>query len=186
MAEFVVTKALVIKRTPKENDIAITLLTKKLGKIYVRANGAQKITSRRLGQIQLGNIITAHLYRHQNNFWLSESLVESAFLQNNIGLSQSNLLFFTLEISNYLIPSELNQPEIFLIVCQIIDNIKNNSFAKLINNEIKFLHLLGFGPPQEIISAFNQKKYRHCQQLITAYFESLTNHQFQSLKLFSP
>ncbi|MFA6518526.1 MAG: DNA repair protein RecO [Candidatus Shapirobacteria bacterium] len=184
MSEFVVTRAIVINRLPKENNIDITLLTEKLGKIYVKANGAQKITSRRLGQIQLGNIINAHLYRHQNSFWLSESIVESAFLQNQISLSQSNLLFFILEVSNRLLPTEVNQPEIFFTIKQAVDNIKRNSFAKLIDNEIKFLDLLGFGPPEEIILSFDQKKYRHCQQLITAYFESLTNYQFQSLKLW--
>jgi DNA repair protein RecO len=184
MSEFVVTKAIVINRLPRENNIDITLLTNKLGKIYVKANGAQKITSRRLGQIQLGNIINAHLYRRQNSFWLSEATVESAFLQNQISLSQSNLLFFILEVSNRLIPIEVNQPEIFLTINQAIDNIKNNSFAKLIKAEIKFLDLLGFGPPEDIIISFTEKNYRRCQQLITAYFESLTNHQFQSLKLW--
>lgn len=184
MSEFIVTRCLVINRVPKEKNINLTLLSDKLGKISATASGAQKINSRRLGQIQLGNIINAHLYRHQNNFWLSEVTAESIFLERDITLAQSNLLFLTLEILNRLLPFEQNQPQIFTTAVKIIADIKKNSFAGFIFHEINLLYQLGFGPPEEITAAFGQKKYRECQQMLIAYLESIADYHFQSPKLW--
>ena len=50
------------KKTTKESDLLITLLTPKMGKIVAIAKGAKNIKSSRLGNLQLGNTIKAQLY----------------------------------------------------------------------------------------------------------------------------
>ena len=45
------------KKTIKETDLLVTLLTPKNGKIIALAKGAKNIKSSRLSSLQLGNII---------------------------------------------------------------------------------------------------------------------------------
>ena len=172
------------KKTIKESDILVTLLTPTDGKIVALAKGAKNIKSSRLGNIQLGNIIKAHLYQKENFLWLSESQNISPFLQNDKNLAQLNLLFYFLEIVNRLIAENQHIEKIFDISQNIIDAINKNLINKYIQNEINFLEVLGFGVPPEIKDTFSQKDYKNSQRLIKKYFESIIEKPLESNKLF--
>lgn len=172
------------KRTVKESDLLITLLTPRDGKIVTLAKGAKNIKSSRLGNLQLGNIIKAHLYQKDNFLWLSESQNLNAFLQNGKSLGQLNLLFYFLEIVNKLIAENQHIDKIFDISRNIIDAINKNLINKYIQNEIYFLEVLGFGVPLDIKETFSQKDYKNSQRLIKRFFESIIEKPLESNKLF--
>lgn len=179
------TIAIVInKRKTKENDLLITLLTPKLGKITTLAKGAQNIKSRRIGSLQLGNTIKAQLYQKNDFIWLSECQTTDPFLQTNKNLIQINLLFYFLEILNKLIAENQQIENIYQISQKIINSINKNQLKSYIKNEILFMKTLGFGVPPEINKYFEKGDYKTTQQLIKKFFESVIEKPLESNKLF--
>lgn len=172
------------KKTIKESDLLITLLTPKKGKITALAKGAKNIRSSRLSTLQLGNIIQAQLYYKNEYIWISESKTISPFLQHKKTLTQLNLLFYFLEIVNNLIADNQQIEGIYEISQKIIDAINNNLINQYVRNEILFLQVLGFGLPQDIIDYYNKKDYKTTQQLIKRFFESIIEKPLESNKLF--
>ena len=172
------------KRTSKEADLLITVLTPKLGKIIALAKGAKNIKSSRLGNLQLGNTIKIQLYQKDNFNWVSETQNIIPFLQTDKNLAQLNLLFYFLEIVNQLIAENQQIEGIFEVSQKIVEAINKNLINQYIFNEIKFLELLGFGVPLEIKQNFSQKDYKTSQRLIKRFFESIIENPLESNKLF--
>jgi DNA repair protein RecO (recombination protein O) len=172
------------KKTSKEADLVITLLTPKIGKIIALAKGAKSIKSSRLGNLQLGNIIKVQLYQKNNFFWISETQNIDSFLQTNKNLAQLNLLFYFLEIVNQFVAENQQIEKIFDISKNIITAINKNYIQQYIQNEIYFLEILGFGVPTDIKENFNKKDYKTCQKLIKRFFESIIEKPLESNKLF--
>jgi len=180
------TLGIVIKsQDRRESDLAVTILTPNLGKITVTAKGAKNIKSSRLGSLQLGNVIKAHLYKKGDYLWLSESTTVSQFLQQPKHLTQINLLFYFLEILNAFIADNQQIPGVYQISEKIIKAITENQLAQFISYEIEFIDILGFGLPQNILDTFKQKDYTSCQKLIRQHLESIIEKPLQSSKMFS-
>ena len=173
------------KKSIKETDLLITLLTPRNGKIVTLAKGAKNIKSSRLSSLQLGNIIKAQIYQKNDFLWLSEAKTISPFLQHDKSLTQVNLLFYFLEILNRLIAENQQIEGIFKISQEIIDSIDQNQFTRYIKNEILFLEILGFGVPPEIDQYFKKEDYKTTQQLIKRFFESIIEKPLESNKLFN-
>ena len=172
------------KKTSKEADLVITLLTPKIGKIVALAKGAKSIKSSRLGNLQLGNIIKVQLYQKNNFFWISETQNIDSFLQTDKNLAQLNLLFYFLEIVNQFVAENQQIEKIFDISKNIITAINKNYIHQYIQNEIYFLETLGFGVPQDIRDNFDNKEYKISQKLIKRFFESIIEKPLESNKLF--
>lgn len=172
------------KKTSKEADLVITLLTPKLGKIVALAKGAKNIKSSRLGNLQLGNTIKVQLYQKNNFNWLSESQNIIPFMQSDKNLAQLNLLFYFLEIVNQLIAENQHIEKVFDISQNIINAINKNLLNSYIQNEINFLEVLGFGVPNDIKENFVKKDYKTSQKLIKRFFESIIEKPLESNKLF--
>ena len=185
MQRYQSTLAIVInKKTSKESDLIITLLTPRHGKIVALAKGARNIKSTRLGNLQLGNTIKTQLYQKDDFNWISDSQNILPFLQNSKNLAQLNLLFYFLEIVNQLIAENQQIENVFEISQNIINAINKNQVNRYIQNEIKFLETLGFGVPIEIKKSFSKKDYKTTQKLIQNFFESITEKPLESNKLF--
>jgi DNA repair protein RecO (recombination protein O) len=172
------------KKTIREADLLVTLLTPRDGKITALAKGAKNIKSSRIGCLQLGNIIKAQLYQKNNYLWLSEAQTVVQFLQESKTLAQINLLFYFLELANRLIAENQQIEKIYEISEKIIESINKNSVNRFIENEIKFIEILGFGLPPEIKKHFSEKNYKASQKLIKAFFESIVEKPLESNKLF--
>lgn len=185
MDRYLSTLGIVInKKTSKEADLVITLLTPKLGKIVALAKGAKNIKSSRLGNLQLGNTIKVQLYQKNNFNWLSESQNIIPFMQTDKNLAQLNLLFYFLEIVNQLIAENQQIEKVFDISQNIINAINKNLLNSYIQNEINFLEVLGFGVPNDIKENFIKKDYKASQKLIKRFFESIIEKPLESNKLF--
>ncbi len=172
------------KKTLKESDLLITILTPKLGKIVCLAKGAKNIKSSRLGNLQLGNTIKVQLYQKNDFTWISESQNLVPFMQTDKNLAQLNLLFYFLEIVNLFIAENQHIEKIFDISQNIISAINKNLINQYIQNEINFLEVLGFGVPRDIKENFAQKDYKTSQKLIKRFFESIIEKPLESNKLF--
>lgn len=185
MPHFHNTLGIVIKsKTIKESDLIVTLLTPNLGKITVLAKGAKNIKSSRLGSLQLGNIIKAHLYQKNDFLWLAESTTVSQFLRTKKNLTQLNLLFYFLELLNYFIADNQQINTIYPIAEKVITAINYNNLAEFIKYEITFVQALGFGLPENIQKIYDQKDYITCQKLLKTHLESIIEKPLQSNKLF--
>ncbi|MDD2483089.1 MAG: DNA repair protein RecO [Candidatus Shapirobacteria bacterium] len=172
------------KKTIKETDLLVTLLTPRNGKIVALAKGAKNIKSSRLSCLQLGNTIKVQLYQKNDYLWLSEAQTITPFLQHDKNLTQINLLFYFLEILNRLIAENQQIESIYQISQEIIDAINQNQLNRYIKSEILFLETLGFGVPTEINQYFAKKDYKTTQQLIKGFFESIIEKPLESNKLF--
>ncbi len=172
------------KKTSKESDLLITILTPKLGKIVALAKGAKNIKSSRLGNLQLGNTIKVQLYQKNDFTWISESQNLIPFMQTDKNLAQLNLLFYFLEIVNLFVAENQHIEKIFDISQNIITAINKNLISQYIQNEINFLEVLGFGVPYDIKENFANKDYKTSQKLIKRFFESIIEKPLESNKLF--
>jgi DNA repair protein RecO (recombination protein O) len=185
MDRYISTTGIVInKKTSKEADLVITLLTPKIGKIVALAKGAKSLKSSRGGNLQLGNVIKVQLYQKNNFYWISESQNLISFMQTKKNLAQVNLLFYFLEIANQFIAENQQIEKIFDISKNIITAINKNLIHQYIENEIYFLETLGFGLPDDIKINFNKKDYKTSQKLIKRFFESIIEKPLESNKLF--
>jgi len=184
MSRYLTTQGIVIKRNIyQESDLIVTLLTPNLGKIVTVAKGARNIKSTRLSNLQLGNTIKAHLYHHDNRYWLSESVSVVNFLNSSKNLSQLNLLFYFLELINRVIAENQQIDGVYSISTNLISAIDSHQAKNYLENEIDLITTLGFGLPDEITTYFESQQYRLCQQKINSFLESITEVRFESQKL---
>jgi len=174
----------ILARSLSENDLRLTILSPNLGKIYSTAKGAQKITSSRLGILQPGNEVKIQLYSKNDFYWVTESKTIYQFLCRPKTLTQINLLFYFLEITNALIPQANPDPVSYQLVSKLIKAIDTDNFHLLILSEIKLVEHLGFGPPPEIIRLLDQKDLRSCQQALNNYLQSIIERPLFSPNIF--
>ncbi|MCL4383912.1 DNA repair protein RecO [Patescibacteria group bacterium] len=185
MPSYTSTAALVInKKTLKENDLLVTLLTPGLGKIITKAVGAKNIKSSRLGSLQLGNIIKVHLYEKNGQTWLSEAQTISSFLHHQKSLTQHNLLFYFLEFINQLVAENQHTEGLYDIAVNIVQAINDNNVKKYIGNEIELTKILGFGIPADILQFYKKGDYKSCQRYLKSFLESIIEKKLESNKLF--
>ncbi len=171
---FINTQALVLNRRKRqEGDLLVTLFTESLGKINCIAKGAQSIKSRRLGHLEIGNLIHCHLYQKNNFYWLSESEAIEVFLNNPKKLSQYALLFFFYEVVNQLLPLSEPSTAAYELMTVATKAISQDNYSQFIDCEINLIQQLGYGLPSEISLSYKQKKYQQTQFLLRKYFESI-------------
>lgn len=180
-----VTGIVIKRRVQGDTDLQITLFTNNEGKINCLAKGATSFLSRRGAHLQIGNIIKATLFKKNDRYWISDASCQKAFLATNKNLIQLNLLFYFLEILNRILPENQINPQLYDTSINLISAIRNNHFHQYIENEIKFIKLLGFGPTNEICDSFNKNKLKLCQNLIRELIENVMERPLQSQKLFS-
>ena len=170
------------KKQYKETDIIVTVLSDTLGRISFIAKGANNSKSNRISSLQLGNIISVQLYQKNDIYWLSEVRTIKNFIKETKNLNQTRFLFFFLEILNQLIADGQHIDGLFDISRQTIITIEKKSLNRFIDNQIKFLDLLGFGIPQDIYKNLQQKEYIKCQKQLIKHFESIIEKPLLTIK----
>ncbi|NCO88613.1 DNA repair protein RecO [Candidatus Roizmanbacteria bacterium CG2_30_33_16] len=123
------------KRQLLRSDLQFTIFTEEIGKINIFAKGIRKITSKRLPNLQTGNLIKIQINQHNNAFYLQTAQLISALSsikQRSEQIEQLYLLFFILD---RLLPEAQRENEVFKEVISFI--IK---FSKEIRFSNNFLH----------------------------------------------
>jgi DNA repair protein RecO len=172
------------KKTYRDQDLIVTLLTKDIGKIFAIAKGVKNIRSRRLGTLQLGNQVKISLYQKDQRYWVNESATIDSFLSEPKNLAQTNLLFYLLEIINCLVAENQQIEGVYQKTSLAIKAISQNRVPQFIQNEIELLRDFGFGIPPEIDRSFAAKDFKTTQRLIKVFTESIIEKPLESNKLF--
>ncbi|MFA6250391.1 MAG: DNA repair protein RecO [Candidatus Shapirobacteria bacterium] len=179
-----VTAIVIGKKSYKDSDILVNLITNQDLKISALAKGVKNIKSSRLSALGLGNLIQAQIYQKNNFLWLTEAKSHRSFLATRKSLTQLNLLFFLLEIINRFTAENQHIGQIFPITNNLISSINDNQIPKFIINEVSLLRLFGFGIPAPIDELITQKKYPSAQRLIKQFAESVIEQPLYSSRLF--
>lgn len=135
------------KRQLLRSDLQFTIFTEELGKINVFAKGIRKITSKRLPNLQTGNLINIQINQYNNAYYLQSVQLMSALSsikQRSEQIEQLYLLFFILD---RLLPEAQRENEVFK---ETISFIIKFSRDKSYSNDVlfqalkKIINILGY------------------------------------------
>lgn len=121
MTRVITTTGIVLrKRQLLRSDLQFTIFTEEFGKINVFAKGVRKITSKRLPNLQTGNLINIQINQYNNAYYLQTVQLISALSsikQQSEQIEKLYLLFFILD---RLLPEAQRENEVFKEVISFI------------------------------------------------------------------
>lgn len=135
------------KRQLLKSDLQFTIFTEELGKINVFAKGIRKITSRRLPNLQTGNLINIQINQYNNaNYLQTVHLISalSSIKKRSEQVEQLYLLFFVLD---RLLPEAQRENEVFReTISFVIKFAKEKRFSKdiLFQTLKNVINILGY------------------------------------------
>ncbi len=134
MSKIVKTEAIVLKKKNLlDKDTRVTLFTEKYGRLDLTAFGIKKITSRRLAHIQTGNLITALIYKKNNQFYLQGTQLISAFSHIKEDQHRMNYLYLFFFVLDRLLPENQQEKFIYQLTKKFLINLSETAnFSKLI------------------------------------------------------
>jgi DNA repair protein RecO (recombination protein O) len=176
------TEGIIIKRRDfNEADRMITILTRDMGKISVKATGVKRITSRRASHIELLNHTKVSLYKKSQIPVLIEAQMINSFSEIKNSLEKTGFAYHICELIDGLCPEEQVQPEIFLLLKNTLNELSladnTEEFLLIIHGfEIELLTLLGFW----------HKRPEESTELDTHQFiENIMERKLKSHRIFS-
>lgn len=148
------TLAIVIgRRNYHEADRLLTLLTKKHGKMIVRARGVRLSQSKRRGHIELFNTIKAQIVEAHGIPVLAQTDLMAGRSKIKSSLKLLRIAYHLTELVNKLTPEYQSQPELFELLNRGLSSIDLKTWQKeeyLSGKfEEKLLRLLGYGAPPD-------------------------------------
>ncbi len=176
MKKFNFTGVVINRRNSGEADKYITLFSRQLGKITLKAAGIRKITSRRAGSLELFNLIKGSAVSGRGqSFVLTEvELIDSHSVWKG-QFGRVNLAYQICEAVDRLTPEWEAHPEVFDLLSDYLNSISTFSDDWQSQTSDFLLHLLvilGFWPEDKTYSGD-----------IYSLIESITNQKFHSPKL---
>ncbi len=124
------TEGIVIKRRNyKDSDRVLTILTKTHGKIYVRASGVRKITSRRAGHIELLNHSTLTLYQGNSYPILTEASTINNFTDIKSDLNNIGLALHLCELIDGLCPENQENYRVFYLLKETLERLNAPDYS---------------------------------------------------------
>lgn len=143
------TEGIVIKRRNfGEADRILTLLTKRGGKIQIKALGVRKITSRRSPHIELLNHSLLTLYKGRNLPILTEAETLEEFSAIKDNLIKIGFAYHICELIDGLCPENQENHSIFILLQSTLRDLsEKDDIVTIIHDfEITLLTNLGFYP----------------------------------------
>lgn len=170
-------EGIVIKRINLgEADRIVTVLTKDLGKISLKAAGVRKITSKRSPHIELLNYGILTLYQSHKFPVLVE--VQSLDTYSNIkaDLTKVGFAYHICELLNGLCPENQENTAVFNLTKQVFERLcRDEDMVSVIHEfEIELLSLLGFWHKSSATSQMNTH----------AFIENILERKLKSHKIF--
>jgi len=163
------------KRDLEENNVLLSILTEKHGKLRVKAKGLKRITSKRIGVLETGNLVKGKIFSKGDFLVLGE--VEVIFqplaIRNN--LVSCGMLLAMCELVARLLPEkEENQWVYHLFWETMLQLGKQPRVETMINFEVKLLQLLGYGLPQSTMELLRKKNWKVAQAEIWRYLNLIS------------
>jgi DNA repair protein RecO (recombination protein O) len=143
------TEGIIIKRRNfGEADRFLTVLTKRHGKISVKAVGVRRIISRRSAHVELLNHATLTLHKGKAVPILTEAVTLSSFPAIKEDLTKIGFAYHLCELIDGLCPENQELSDVFDLFCSALGQLeKEEEIAPVIYDfEIQLLTSLGFYP----------------------------------------
>lgn len=156
------------KKDSFEQDRVIIALTERYGKLRLIAKGAKKITSRRLGKLELLNLCLFQLYSvHTDKQLITQCEVEETFTNIKKDLRLIAAASYLVEITDKFILENQPAHEIFLLLKKNLEllNQKKPPLIIISSYSIKLLTILGYLPDFQKTLHESQKKLAQLQTL---------------------
>ena len=150
------------KRLLLNQDLVVTIFTRSLGRINVFAHGVRKITSRRLPQIETGNLIKFIVNRKNDRFYLQETKLISGFSEIKKDRKKLNALYTFLFVLEKILPENQKEESVYIVFRTFLIKIsKETGPEKILNTYLnKILQALGYSeivlPEDELISTLEE------------------------------
>jgi DNA repair protein RecO len=105
--------ALVLKkRVLPRDDMLVVLFTGQQGKLAAYAKGIRSITSKRSPHIQTGNLIEVQLRQNNNNYYLQQTSLLSAFQDIKNDLKRMNYAYAAFFVLDNILPELEPEPQV--------------------------------------------------------------------------
>lgn len=119
--------ALVLKkRAMPRDDMLIVLFSGELGKVAVYAKGIRTITSKRSPHIQTGNLIEAQLRQSNNNYYLQQTSLISAFQDIKNDLQKMQYAYAAFFVLDNILPELEPEPQVMEQTLKFLSKLSNN------------------------------------------------------------
>jgi len=156
------TEGIIIKRNNySEADRLLTIFTKRLGKIRVKAAGVRKLTSRRSPHIELLNLSVVSLYQGKGMPVLTEVTCVDNFSGIKEDLSKVGFAYHVCELIDGLCAENEENEVIFELLHETLTRLgsKENIVSVINEFEIELLTILGFYRQSNTSSAIDTTSY---------------------------
>lgn len=149
-------EGIIIKRIASgEADRIITLMTKKHGKLRVKANGVRKITSRRSSHVELLNHCSMTVYKGRALPIITEVTAVETFPHIKRDLKKIGFAYHICELIDSLCAENQDNEQIYALLLGLFgDAFAKEEFSReVISFEQKVLEVLGFWPRNKELSS---------------------------------
>lgn len=129
-----------------EADRILTILTKELGKIQVKAKGVRKIASKRASHIEPLNVCTLSLYKGHALPVLTEVVTQESFPLLKGDLEKIGFAYHLCELVDGLCPPQEENTKVFSLLHDVLKRMEyEKELAPLIHEfEVSLLTTLGY------------------------------------------
>lgn len=136
------------RRNIGEADRILTVFTKELGKIAIKAVGVRKIASHRAPHIELLNVVKLGLYKGKGMPVLTEAESSESFSPIKEDLTKVGFAYHICELIDGLCPENQENEAIFVLLMDMLRSLSHeDQIAPIIHDfEVQLLQLLGFWP----------------------------------------
>lgn len=144
------TEGIIIKRLNfGEADRILTIFTKRLGKVRIKAVGVRRITSRRSPHIELLNLSILTLYKGKSLPILTEAQTIEDFSAIKDSLIKVGFAYHICELIDGLCPENQEQRRVFFLLEDVLSRLeKEDDIVSAIHEfEVELLILLGYYKP---------------------------------------
>lgn len=172
------TEGIIIKRSNfGEADRMVSVFTKHMGKIQVKATGVRRITSRRSSHIELLNHASLTLYKGRSLPTLIEAQTIESFPQIKDDLKKVGAAYHICELVYGLCPDDQGHADVFFLLKETFARLCAEVEIKIIVDtfEVQLLTMLGYWNRASIAS-----------QIDTQYIiENLLERRLRSKPIFA-
>lgn len=161
MRNFKIEGIIIKRRNYKDQDRILTVLSRTHGKIYVKASGVRKITSRRAGHIEPLNHVVLSLYPGHVFPILTEASTLNNFSDIKTDFDRVGTAYHLCELIDGLCPENQEMLQVFDLLHLTLEKLSSSEYAKSIiaDFEMQLLSLLGYWDRVDLAKSLDTQNF---------------------------
>jgi len=170
----------------QEKDKLISVLTKEKGKIKLLAKGVRNPRSKRVGNLETGNLIRGIAFVNDKNNIpiLGEIKLILQPLSKRKNLVYTTLLLYISELIDKLVVESQGEKKIFEFYKKTLFKLtKTNNIESAVRFSVELPNLLGFGISKTAKQFLEKGKIKDAQKAAERYIENISEKRITSLQL---